>query len=203
MSNTETGWFAVFQQQLSAMPLLEAIAVALAVAYVLLAARQNIWCWLCAFVSTALYSYIFWEVNLRFQVGLNVYYVAMAVYGFYQWHNGGGSERPVTRMTRLQHALMFSGTAILTMISVNVVQTYTEGHFVFADAFITVASVLTTILVAHKKCENWLYWMAINAVACWLYWQVELYLTSILFFAYIGLAVYGWMQWQSEKRATE
>lgn len=203
MSEQPVGWFEALQQQFSAMSLLEAIAVILAIAYVILAARQNIWCWLCAFVSTAIYSVIFWEVNLPFQVALNIYYVAMAAYGFWQWRNGGETDRPVTSMTGLQHALMFTGTAVFTLVCVNLVQFYTQGHFLVADAFVTVASVLTTVLVAHKKRENWLYWMAINAVACWLYWQVELFLTSLLFFAYIALAVYGWMQWRAKGETME
>ncbi|MDP5041289.1 MAG: nicotinamide mononucleotide transporter family protein, partial [Paraglaciecola sp.] len=72
-------------QQLSAQSGLEALAVVLALAYVWLAAKQNIWCWPCALLSTAIYTFVFWEVTLPFHALLNVYYMLMAVYGWLQW----------------------------------------------------------------------------------------------------------------------
>jgi nicotinamide mononucleotide transporter len=66
-------------EQLAALSWLELIAVVLALAYVWLAARQNIWCWPCAFVSTGIYIWLFWQVSLPFHTLLNVYYLMMAV----------------------------------------------------------------------------------------------------------------------------
>ncbi len=71
--------------QLAATSFLEGIAVVLAVAYVWLAARQNIWCWPCALVSTGIYTWLFWNVSLPFHTGLNFYYLIMAVYGLMKW----------------------------------------------------------------------------------------------------------------------
>ena len=68
---------------------LETVAVALAIAYLILAMRQNSLCWYCAFFSTAIYVYIFGDVNLYMESALNVYYMLMALYGWYQWRRGG------------------------------------------------------------------------------------------------------------------
>ena len=59
----------------------EAAAVALGIAYLLFAVRQNILCWYAAFLSTAISVYVFWNVSLLMESALNVYYMAMAVYG--------------------------------------------------------------------------------------------------------------------------
>ncbi|MGK0341384.1 MAG: nicotinamide mononucleotide transporter, partial [Candidatus Azotimanducaceae bacterium] len=64
---------------------LELLAVVLGVAYLLLAMRENILCWYAAFFSTAIFLSVFWEVKLYMESGLQVYYLAMAVYGWYQW----------------------------------------------------------------------------------------------------------------------
>ena len=67
----------------------EALAAALAIAYLLLAARERIACWGCALVITAIYTVLFWNVSLLMESALNVYYLLMAIYGWYQWRRGG------------------------------------------------------------------------------------------------------------------
>ena len=82
----------IFQFSLSQFNALsgwEAFAVFLAIAYLLLAVRENILCWYCALFSTAIYIFLFWNVSLLMESALNVYYLLMAVYGWYQWKYGG------------------------------------------------------------------------------------------------------------------
>ena len=63
----------------------EILAVVLAVAYLLLAIRQSIACWMAAFVSSCLYVWVLFGARLYMESVLNVFYAAMAVYGFWQW----------------------------------------------------------------------------------------------------------------------
>ena len=67
----------------------EIVAVVLAIAYLVLAIRQSVWCWPCAFVSTGIYIVLFHEVALFMESALNAFYLAMAVYGFWVWTRGG------------------------------------------------------------------------------------------------------------------
>ena len=83
--------FAVFEQiltQFSAASGAELGAVVFALAYIYLVSQQNVWCWACGFISTALFTYVFWDVSLVFSMLLNVYYMVMAGYGFWQWTRG-------------------------------------------------------------------------------------------------------------------
>ena len=82
-----------FFEQIAATSLAEWVAVVLALAYVWLAARQNRWCWLCAFISTAIYTWLFWQVTLPFQAILNLYYMMMAGYGYYQWNRQAAGDQ--------------------------------------------------------------------------------------------------------------
>ena len=75
-------------QSFAAMPALEWVAVALALAYLLLAVRQNPWCWACAIASAAIYLVLFARGGLVMQAALQLYYVAMAVYGWRAWRSG-------------------------------------------------------------------------------------------------------------------
>ena len=69
----------------SAISAAEAAAVGFGIAYLALAVREHIACWYAAFISTAISVYVFWDVSLFMESLLNVYYMAMAVYGWYQW----------------------------------------------------------------------------------------------------------------------
>jgi nicotinamide mononucleotide transporter len=180
----------------------EAVAVIFAIAYVLLAVKENILCWLFAFMSTAIYTVLFWDVSLLMESALNVYYMAMAVYGWQQWTRGGhnGNDKPqalgVQSMSGLQHALVIAATAVLVMISGYLLSEHSSAAWPYVDSFTTWASVITTYLVTQKYLQNWLYWIVIDAVSIPLYIDRGLGLTALLFAAYIVIAVFGYLSWR-------
>lgn len=85
--NLESLW-----QTLGSLHGWEALAVTLGVAYLLLAVRESLWCWYAAFFSTAIYLWLFWQVQLPMESALQLYYLVMAVYGWYQWRHGGSQD---------------------------------------------------------------------------------------------------------------
>ena len=188
--------------QLSEQSYLELVAVVLALAYVWLAAKQNSWCWPCALVSTSIYTYLFWEVTLPFHVLLNAYYIVMAIYGWRQWQGPASRAAQVSSWRGKQHVmcivLLVVGSLLLTKGASSV---FDDKHL-YLDAFITVFSVFTTVLVAHKVRENWLYWIAIDAASAYLFFVKDLVLTSVLFVLYTCFALYAYIQWGKEQPAT-
>ena len=185
-----------------AMSWLEVTAVVFALAYLLLAVRENVWCWLFAFLSTAIYTWLFWDVSLLMESALNVYYMAMAVYGWYQWTRGGsnGDDQPhelgVQRMSNRQHAMVMSAIAVLLIISGYLLSEHSTAVWPYIDSFTTWASVITTYLVARKYLENWLYWIVIDSVSIPLYIDRGLNLTALLFVAYVIIAILGYFKWR-------
>ena len=87
------------------------------------------------------------------------------------------------------------GLTIGALILSHFASTVLDANYIYLDAFITVFSVFTTVLVAHKVRENWLYWIVINLFAAYLYFAKDLALTGMLFLCYTGFAVYGFIQW--------
>jgi nicotinamide mononucleotide transporter len=179
---------------------LEAVAVVLALAYLLLAARENILCWYCAFASSALYVVIFWDVSLFMEVGLNVFYVVMAVAGWYEWRHGGRAHAGVSivSLSWWQHGVLLGAMLALALLNGWVMQRYTSAAWPFLDSFITWSSVLTTLLVVRKVLENWLYWLLIDGLAIYVYIDRGLYLTALLFALYLVIVVFGYVQWRRE-----
>lgn len=186
---------------LAAISLAEALAVALGVAYLLLAVRENIACWYAAFLSTALSVYVFWDVSLFMESLLNVYYMAMAVYGWLQWH--GGKQRAgesdalaISTWAPKHHLWVIGGVLTISAISGYILSANTQASWPFVDSFTTWGSVITTFMVARKVLENWIYWIVIDTVSIFLYLDRGLYLYAGLFVVYLVIAVFGYFGWR-------
>lgn len=184
--------------QIQSTPLLEWLAVVFAIAYVVLAARQNILCWPSAFISTAIYTYLFWQVMLPFQSFLNAFYMLMAIYGVWHWKKAqrADSSFAVLRMPTFAH-LVYTPIALAIALGLaQLAEKQFSSEYLLLDAFINVISMMTTVLVAKKYIDNWLYWVLINSLSAWLYWQSGMFLSGILFGSYVGFAIYGYIEWQ-------
>ncbi|UTA47139.1 nicotinamide riboside transporter PnuC [Simiduia sp. 21SJ11W-1] len=186
-------------QQATSLGIAEAIAVALAMAYIIFAIKESLWCWPAAFLSTAIYTWLFWEVSLLMESVLNVYYMAMAVYGYWHWRankNAHQDTKPVVSWSLARHGWIIGISTLGSIILGYLMATYTQAHFPWLDAATTVFAVVTTWLVAQKVLENWLYWIVIDAASIYLYIQKDLMLTAALFLIYIVLAAIGYLRWQ-------
>ena len=199
-------WLQTVLTAAQSMSLMEVTAVVFAMAYLLLAVRENVLCWLFAFLSTAIYTVLFWDVSLLMESALNVYYMAMAVYGWHQWTRGGtnGDDQPhalaVHSMSTKQHVMIIAAIASLTIVSGYLLNEHSSAAWPYVDSFTTWASVITTYLVARKFLQNWLYWIVIDTVSVPLYIDRGLNLTALLFVAYVVIAVVGYFKWRDHLR---
>ena len=186
-----------FQQ----LPWLELIAMLLSLSYVLLAAKGSLWCWPAAFISTALYTYIFYDVLLLMDSALNAYYLLMAVYGYWQWSkktdNGSNNnvELKIVSWGLTWHIKACFALGIVATVLGYVMATFTPADFPYLDTFTTVYAVFATYLVAQKVLENWLYWIVIDLVSIYLYIEKGLIPTTVLFVIFVIVACYGYTKW--------
>ena len=176
---------------------LETLAVILGIAYIVLAMRENSLCWYCAFASTALYVWIFGDVSLYMESALNVYYMGMAVYGWFLWRRGGEQKAGVmiVRWPVSRHLQIVCVTVILSLVSGYLLSEHTDAHRPFVDSLTTWSSVLATFMVAKKVLENWLYWILINTISIFLFIERDLDQTAAMFSLYLLLSVLGYMTW--------
>ena len=181
---------------------IELAAVALAIAYLLLAIRQNIWCWLCAALSTAIYVYVFAGAKLYMESLLNVFYFAMAVYGWLVWRSGGkGTDTLPVRVWPVKiHAAAIGTVLALAALSGFLLSTYTDAAYPYVDSATTFAAVWATFLVARKVLENWWYWLVIDAVSVLIYWSRGLEPTAVLFVVYLAMIPFGLIAWTNSYR---
>ena len=180
--------------------LVEWIAVALAFAYVLLAIRQSRWCWPAAAASAAIYFVLFARGGLPMQAALQVFYIAMAAYGWRAWRSAHGEPAALRVRTwpRRWHVLALSAVLLATALNVRLLPGESGLFVAGADAFVAWGSVLATWLTARKVLENWLYWIVFDVIAVVLYFAEGFHATAGLFVVYVVLAIRGFIAWRAD-----
>lgn len=182
---------------------IEWVAVVLALAYVLLATRQSLWCWPAAAASSVIYFVLFARAGLRMQAALQVFYVVMSVYGWIAWRASDGKERelPVSVWPVRRHAAVLGLVVAVTFANLWLAGADPHSLVAFADAFVAWGSVVAMWLVTRKVLENWLYWIAFDLVAAALYFSQGFEATAGLFLVYVVLAVRGFIAWRRDLEA--
>ncbi len=177
---------------------LEGFGVAFGILYIFFAARESIWCWPASLISVSIYIIICYQVQLYAELGLQFYYLGTTAYGWWHWRNSGNKkdQLPISKMKISQHLMLIVGGGLVTVVLGCFLVSQTEAQLPYLDSFTTVFSIFTTILVTRKVLENWLYWIAIDAVGAYIFFQRELYLTSILMAAYVIIATAGYFNWR-------
>ena len=187
---------------------LEWSSVALALAYLALAIRQSLWCWPAAMLSTAFWLLVVVDARLYMDAALQVFYFAMAIYGWRQWKSGGfeGTGVRVHWWPASRHVLVLSAIAAVSAVFGYMLSS-TEAAFPYLDSLTTVAAVVATFMVTRKVIENWIYWLVIDSIYIYLYIERSLYAYAALYAIYLVMVVFGFLAWvrslQSEKAGSD
>jgi len=181
--------------------ILELVAVASGLVYILLAAKNDIRCWYFGIFSTALWTWVTVSVYSLYADGLlNFFYVIMGFVGWYQWKKGGkgGTELPVSQLTLFNLILILVAGTAISLAGGYYLSNYTEAMATYLDSTTTVFSIIATFLLIQRKIENWPLWIATNSACIYLYLSRDAYGFAGLFVVYTVLAVYGWRSWLRE-----
>ena len=180
----------------------EIVGVIAGILGVWLTTRQKIWCWPIGIVGVLAFVVVFFRAKLYAAMGLQFVYVGLAAYGWYEWLHGGeghGALR-VTRMpARLAGGLGVAGAAATAGLGWWLGR-HTDEALPYLDAFTTVFSLIAQWMQARKKLENWVLWVAVDAVYIGMSLSQGLTLTSGLYAVYVGLALVGYRDWRRSMR---
>jgi nicotinamide mononucleotide transporter len=177
--------------------LIEIIATICGLIYIVLLMRENIWCWLFGIISSMLTIYLLLHVRLYAEAFLYVFYVVMGVYGWFLWNSkqSESDEYKITEWPLLKHALFIIGGALLSFGISQVFLAFTDAARTLVDSLTTVFALIATFMQAQKIKSNWLYWIGINAVSIFLYFDRGLSIYSFIFLIYMTLAIFAWLKW--------
>ena len=180
------------------MSTLEIIAAVLGALSVWLSVRQNIWSWPTGIVNVVIYAVVFYEAKLYADMGLQVIYAALSVYGWYEWLYGGEqhTELHVTPTTRPLGAVL-AVIALAGSVGLGVVlRGATDAALPFLDSFLSSTSLVAQWMMTKKKLESWLVWIFVDVLYIGMFIFKHLYVTSVLYAVFLGLAVRGYIDWK-------
>ncbi|MFT4768818.1 MAG: nicotinamide mononucleotide transporter [Glaciecola sp.] len=179
---------------------LEALAVVLGLAYLILAIREKRSCWIAGALASIIFGGIFWQAGLPMQALLQVFYLAMAGLGWWHWgKDGSETTSSVSLVTWRYHALVIISLLALSSATLIARDTLTDTQSI-VDTSSSWGGVLATWMVARKKLEAWLYWIGIDVLTAGLYLDAGLLASSALYLVYTGLAFIAWKQWRNSLR---
>lgn len=180
------------------MSLLEWAAALTGFLSVWLTVRQDIWCWPTGLVNVALYVVVFWQARLYADMGLQVFYAAASLYGWWAWLHGGqaGGQLVVTRTPRAWLlGLLTAGTAFGFGLGL-LLHALTDASLPWLDSALTALSLVAQVLMTRKWIENWALWIAVDVAYVFMYLYKGLYPTALLYAVFLGLAVEGLREWR-------
>jgi nicotinamide mononucleotide transporter len=179
---------------------LEELAVACGLANIYLTVRQNIWCWPVGVVMVSLYIYIFYGAKLYSDAALNVFFLVMQFYGWYQWTRGpvehSRSLSAVTRLSGGGRTWTISGVLGGTALLGTVMHRFTDAALPYPDAFTTMLSVFAQFLLTRKILDNWTLWIIADIIYIAVYTVKWLYWTAGLYLVFLVLCVQGYREWK-------
>jgi nicotinamide mononucleotide transporter len=178
---------------------LEIAAFGVSVAMVVANMRVNPVGWPLAIVASLMYGLLFADAKLYGEAGLQLVFVAVAFWGWWQWlrgHDANGQPLRVSRLSARAGALalaaVFAGWPLLALLLARA----TDSDVPWFDALPTVGSIVGQVLLARKHVENWAVWFCVNLVSVALFAHKGLWLTVILYALFALLSVAGWRAWQ-------
>ena len=183
---------------------LEIVAFVLALAMVLLNIRVNSIAWPLAIVSSLLYFALFWNSRLYGDASLQIFFALVAAWGWWQWLRGKAADGAALRVTWLRARgrwTLLAAMALAWPATGLFLRRYTDTDVPWWDAFPTAGSVIGQWLLGRKHVENWAVWVAVNVVSVALFAYKGLWLTVLLYLAFIVLSVQGWRAWSRQVAA--
>lgn len=180
------------------MQWIEWVAAIAGAVSVYLSTRQKILSWPTAIVNVSLYTFIFYKSGLYSDMGLQVVYLLLSIYGWYHWLHGGAHRTPLRVSRASPRVWLASGAVAITFWIV--LGAYTSSlpgvSLAYLDAALTTLSLVAQWMMTRKILENWLLWIVADIVYVPMYIYKGLYVTAGLYTVFLILAIMGFVQWR-------
>lgn len=181
---------------------LEIWAFVLALACVVCNVFEIHWGWPLAIASSLLYAWLFYASKLYGEGGLQIFFAATSVWGWWQWlfgrriaRDGAPARLVVARLAPRARMVTVLAWLIAWPAAGLLLARATDTDVPYLDAFPTVGSVIGQILLGRKFIENWPVWVVVNMASVGVFIYKGLWLTALLYVVFAALAGVGWLRW--------
>jgi nicotinamide mononucleotide transporter len=189
--------------------ILEYFGVLTGLLYLLLEIKQHRAMWIVGFLTSLVYVFVFFFSKIYADMGLQIYYVAISIYGFWlwTWKSKSHPEKPETttsavilyrHASRRQLAGILISILVIFLLLYNILDRFTDSPIPAGDAFTTAVGIIATWMLARRIIEHWIFWIVVNFVSVYLYYLRGLYPTMFLYVCYAVLAGVGLYTWKKK-----
>lgn len=180
------------------MSWLEVLAALFGLANILLIVRRSVWNFPAALIMVTLTGVVLWEAKLYSDAGLQAFFFIVNILGWVLWarNRGAAGEIMVDRLGVVGQ---------LVWITLAMAATYGWGLFMalntdatnpWWDASVAMLSIAAQILMTRRYINNWHWWIVVNILSIGLYWHKQLYVFTGLYVIFLGMAVWGLIEWR-------
>ena len=180
----------------------ETAAAVLSASAVWLTTRRSPWCFPVGLLSVSVYIWVYFGARLYSEVLLQCFWVAMLVAGWLRWlrnldASGHVRVAPLPRRSASLHLL--AGLAAGLMLGYTM-HTYTNASLPWLDAMLTAFSLVGQFWQNRRHVAAWWMWIAVDVVYIGMFVNKQLYVTALLYIAFVGLAAKGLRDWRRAAR---
>ena len=185
--------------------------------YVVFEVLQKNFMWYLWVLTSITFGIVYYYSHIYAYMGLQIYYVAMGIYGIYSWRRAKalakraaaqpatqpgelGSEDAdilVVRKMSREVAILSTLFSIIVFFILTYILKCTEDPNPWLDSFCSVISMLATFWLSRQYLQNWYLWIVCNVASTILSLSVEQYYAALLYFIMIGMAVWGLWHWNT------
>lgn len=180
---------------------IELLGTILGILYIFFSIKQNILTWPTGLLASALYIFVFLNSKLYADMGLQVYYVLISIYGWYFWLKGKKNKDadhvPVKKVSK-QLWIKLAAISILIYFAILFLLNFTDSDIAHLDSLTTALSIVATWMLARKYLEHWLIWIFVDLFSSGMYVYKNLWPTVILFLIYTVMAYVGYVEWKKD-----
>lgn len=183
--------------------------------YVVFEVLQKNFMWYLWVLTSITFGIVYYYSHIYAYMGLQIYYVAMGIYGIYSWRRAKAlakraAAQPATqpgelssedadilvvrRMSR-EVAILSTFFSIIVFFILTYILKCTEDPNPWLDSFCSVISMLATFWLSRQYLQNWYLWIVCNVASTILSLSVEQYYAALLYFVMIGMAIWGLWHW--------
>ena len=209
---------------------LDIVTTVLGLAYILFEYRASAWMWLVGFLMQSLGIVLYYQKGLYADCGMEFYYLAMTIYGWWRWQthpqslpSGRGADTPAMEgaqqgndtpplkggagggsfIRHFPRHLVLPWLCIIAVVWAIIywlLVTFTNSNVPLADSFTTALSIIGIWALAHKFLEQWFIWIAVDVVTCVLYFYKDIPFKAGLYALYVVIAIFGYRKWRKIMR---
>ena len=182
---------------------LEILAAALVLTNIILVGLRSLWNYLFALLAVSVYAAIFFDAKLYSDAGLQLFFFAVNLYGWWAWTRNKAASGTVVveRLTVRGTALWALGSVVAILGWGTMMARWTDASYPYWDAAVAMLSVAAQILMTRRYIENWHWWIVVNAISIPLYLRKDLLLTAVIYTVLLITAIWGLIKWHRTTQA--